>query len=207
MSHLGERLTALVDGELGHDERDRALAHLATCPQCRSEAEELRRLKGRLRSLRSAAPTSEFLLGLNRLADADPVDLGERDRPGDPAAAAGPRGPFGPGPIASPGRPGLVGPPAPGRARAGGRRRLAAGGPRGRAAAGPKAFRGRYLVAGAATLAVLGVGAVSFTAGAEPDRLPQVSPALERFAVEHALTANEIPVTDTTAVLEGPVGP
>lgn len=45
MSHLGERLTALVDGELGHDERDRALAHLAACDLCRAEADALRALK------------------------------------------------------------------------------------------------------------------------------------------------------------------
>ncbi|HEV7932979.1 MAG TPA: zf-HC2 domain-containing protein [Actinomadura sp.] len=226
MSHLGKRLTALVDGELGHEERDRALAHLATCPQCRSEAEELRRLKSRLRSLRSAAPTGEFLLRLNGLADTGPADLGERshlsepsrtsdlgrpgglDEPGAPAAADGPGGSFDLMAAVPPARSGLAGPPASGPTRTWGRGRTAAGGrPRGRAAAGPKAFRGRYLVAGAATLAVLGVGAVSFTAGAEPGRLPQVSPALERFAVEHALTANEIPVTGTTAVVERPVRP
>jgi anti-sigma factor RsiW len=232
VSHLGKRLTALVDGELGHEERDRALAHLATCSQCRSEAEELRRLKSRLRSLRSAAPTGEFLLRLNGLADGGPVDLGDLgdlgershrsepsrtsdlgrpgglDEAGAPAAADGPSGSFDLMAAAPPARSGLAGPPAPGPTRTRGRGRTGAGGrPRGRAAAGPKAFRGRYLLAGAATLAVLGVGAVSFTAGAEPDRLPQVSPALERFAVEHALTANEIPVTETTAVVERPVGP
>lgn len=43
--HLGERLTALVDGELDHDSRERVLAHIATCAECRTEAEEQRRLK------------------------------------------------------------------------------------------------------------------------------------------------------------------
>ena len=30
-AHLGELAAALVDGELGHEARDRALAHLAGC--------------------------------------------------------------------------------------------------------------------------------------------------------------------------------
>ncbi|MET7613373.1 zf-HC2 domain-containing protein, partial [Streptomyces seoulensis] len=34
--HLGDRLSALVDGELGHESRDRVLAHLATCCRCRA---------------------------------------------------------------------------------------------------------------------------------------------------------------------------
>lgn len=43
--HLGDRLAALVDGELKHDVRDRVLAHLATCPKCKAEADAQRRLK------------------------------------------------------------------------------------------------------------------------------------------------------------------
>jgi len=43
--HLGDRLSALVDGELGHEARERVLAHLATCAKCKSEADEQRRLK------------------------------------------------------------------------------------------------------------------------------------------------------------------
>ena len=51
MSHLGSRLSALVDGELSGAERDRAYAHLAGCEQCRVEAAQLRALKQKLRSL------------------------------------------------------------------------------------------------------------------------------------------------------------
>ncbi|MDT0342521.1 anti-sigma factor family protein [Streptomyces litchfieldiae] len=43
--HLGESLAALVDGELSHDSRDRVLAHLATCPSCKAEADAQRELK------------------------------------------------------------------------------------------------------------------------------------------------------------------
>jgi anti-sigma factor RsiW len=56
MSHLGDRLSALIDGELDGAERDRAFAHLASCEQCRTEAAELRALKNKLRGLVSGAP-------------------------------------------------------------------------------------------------------------------------------------------------------
>ena len=49
MTHLGDRLSALVDGELDGAERDKATAHLARCEQCRSEAAALRDLKRQLR--------------------------------------------------------------------------------------------------------------------------------------------------------------
>src|SRR5580704_7592084 len=56
MSHLGDRLSALVDGELDGAELDRAHAHLAGCEQCRAEAAELRALKQKLRELTTGAP-------------------------------------------------------------------------------------------------------------------------------------------------------
>jgi anti-sigma factor RsiW len=56
MSHLGDRLSALVDGELTGAERDRASAHLAGCAQCRAEAAQLRALKQKLRALAEGAP-------------------------------------------------------------------------------------------------------------------------------------------------------
>ncbi|WP_431036590.1 zf-HC2 domain-containing protein [Streptomyces sp. P6-2-1] len=43
--HLGDRLAAFVDGELDHDARERVLSHLATCPRCKADADEQRRLK------------------------------------------------------------------------------------------------------------------------------------------------------------------
>ncbi|WP_405612725.1 anti-sigma factor family protein [Streptomyces sp. NBC_01508] len=52
--HLGDRLAALVDGELGHDARERVLAHLATCAKCKAEADAQRRLKNAF--ARSAPP-------------------------------------------------------------------------------------------------------------------------------------------------------
>src|SRR5215470_19360768 len=56
MSHLGDRLSALVDGELDGAELDRAHAHLAGCQPCRAEAAELRALKQKLRGLVDGVP-------------------------------------------------------------------------------------------------------------------------------------------------------
>ena len=54
MSHLGDRLSALIDGELGHTQRERVLAHLARCEPCRREAAALRALKQRMHALGEA---------------------------------------------------------------------------------------------------------------------------------------------------------
>jgi Putative zinc-finger len=54
MSHLGERLSALIDGELTAAQRDRVLTHLVRCEPCRREAASLRLLKQRMRTLGEA---------------------------------------------------------------------------------------------------------------------------------------------------------
>ena len=53
--HLGERLSALIDGELSDTQRERVLAHLAGCEDCRREAAALRLLKRRMHTLGDAA--------------------------------------------------------------------------------------------------------------------------------------------------------
>ncbi|MFE9258806.1 anti-sigma factor family protein [Streptomyces sp. NPDC006879] len=59
--HLGDRLAALVDGELNHDVRERVLAHLATCVKCKAEADAQRRVKS-LFVESAPPPPSEGLL-------------------------------------------------------------------------------------------------------------------------------------------------
>lgn len=58
--HLGDLAAALVDGELGHDARDRALAHLAHCVACRAEVDDQRRAKALLRGLGDPAVPAEL---------------------------------------------------------------------------------------------------------------------------------------------------
>jgi anti-sigma factor RsiW len=52
--HLGEWLSALIDGELNDAQRERVLAHLARCEDCRQEAGALRMLKRRMHTLGDA---------------------------------------------------------------------------------------------------------------------------------------------------------
>ncbi|CAM5470573.1 Zf-HC2 domain-containing protein OS=Streptomyces alboniger OX=132473 GN=CP975_23340 PE=4 SV=1 [Streptomyces alboniger] len=65
--HLGDRLAALVDGELGHDARERVLAHLATCPMCKTEADAQRRLKNVFAQVAPPPPSESFLARLQGL--------------------------------------------------------------------------------------------------------------------------------------------
>ena len=62
--HLGARLGALVDGELAHDDRDRALAHLAGCAQCRTLVEAERALKGTLSAMPMPEPSARLMASL-----------------------------------------------------------------------------------------------------------------------------------------------
>lgn len=197
MKHLGERLTAFVDGELSHGDRDRVLAHLAMCANCRAEADSLRGLKRRLNGLADGVPASELLRRLRALGEpGDPMPPRARPLPGTVrASSAAAIQPLTPSPARSATRPmsRLTGPlgrrPAdtrPADNRPGAR---AEGLP-------PRRRRRRYVVAGAVSLAVLGIGTASFAAGADSAPLPRVTPAIERFAVEHALISGDVPLTD-----------
>src|SRR6266581_312604 len=169
MSHLGDRLSALVDGELGGAERDRAHAHLAACEQCRAEAAELRALKQKLRGLMDRAPAEAAIT--SRLI-----------------AMTGPGGPMPPRrrllrvvPGRRPGNP----PPGPVASRPGSPLRSSTAWP------GPR--RRRYLV--------VGLGTAAFTAGGGGDAAPgpRITPPVEMYSVEHAITTGEVPFPAPTA--------
>lgn len=55
MTHLGQRLSALIDGELDASERERVLIHMARCGSCRDEVAALRMIKRRMSALGEAA--------------------------------------------------------------------------------------------------------------------------------------------------------
>jgi anti-sigma factor RsiW len=195
MSHLGDRLSALVDGELSGAELDRAHAHLAGCEPCRTEAAGLRQLKQKLRELMTHEPV-----------DGAPAEAAMTSRlvamtgPGGPVPArSGPartgpprhrrlrvvpsrRPPAGPG-LSRPGDPGEPG--SPGDL---GTRRTWLG-----------ARRRRYLVLGTVTL-VVSLGTVAFTAGGGGDTAPgpRITPPMEMYSVEHAITTGEVPFPGPT---------
>jgi anti-sigma factor RsiW len=163
MSHLGDRLSALIDGELDGAERDRASAHLASCEQCRTEAAELRALKRKLSTLLSGAPAEAAMT--RRLI-----------------AMTGPGGPLPP-------RRRLprlaTGPGAADRRKT--RRETRRPGSRG-------PVRRRYLVIGAVSL-VVGLSTAAFTAGGGGQAAPgpRITPPVEMYSVEHAITTGEVP--------------
>jgi anti-sigma factor RsiW len=162
MSHLGDMLSALVDGELDGAELDRAHAHLAGCEQCRAEAAELRELKQQLRALMTGAPAEAAMT--RRLI-----------------AMTGPGGPQ---------------PPRRRLLRVVPGRRPAAGPPRSRPGTlrTRSARRRRYLVLGTVSL-VVGLGTAAFTVGGGGDAAPgpKITPPVEMYSVEHAITTGEVP--------------
>ncbi|MFJ8432255.1 zf-HC2 domain-containing protein [Kitasatospora sp. NPDC094019] len=84
--HLGERLSAFVDGELGHDSRDRVQAHLATCPQCLAEADEGRAVKHLLTRTGTPGPSSGLmarLMAVGALPEDEPQPRADRPRRDD----------------------------------------------------------------------------------------------------------------------------
>ncbi len=80
MSHLGAKVAALADGELSHDARDRALAHVAGCGTCRAELDAERRL----RRVLGTTPDPALPPGLMRSL----LAIGDTSSSGAPSGAA-----------------------------------------------------------------------------------------------------------------------
>ncbi|WP_326598841.1 anti-sigma factor family protein [Streptomyces sp. NBC_01803] len=88
--HLGESLAALVDGELSHDSRDRVLAHLATCPSCKAEADAQRELKSVFAASSLPTPSDGLLARLQGLPSA--ADDASSAEPPEPTGRTSPAG-------------------------------------------------------------------------------------------------------------------
>ena len=198
MSHLGDQLSAFVDGELNGGERDRASAHLARCEQCRAEAAALRDLKRQLRSLAADAPplaaaqadVMRRLMAMTGLGtEPAPRRLRVLSRPASRArGSAGLRKLGVPKPApAQQSRPRPPGPSGPGRLRVSGR-------------------PGRYLVLGTVSI-VVGLGTAAFTAGGgDPAPGPKITPQMEMYSEEHAITTGEVPFAGVPGSLGGAPG-
>ncbi|GAA1986063.1 anti-sigma factor family protein [Catenulispora subtropica] len=87
--HLGDRLTALIDGELDHGTRDRMLGHLAQCDDCRREADAERRVKARLGALDGPQVPVELMLGLLSMDTNRGASAGAGAAPGSGQAGQG----------------------------------------------------------------------------------------------------------------------
>ena len=170
--HLGQRLSAFIDGELGHSERDRVLSHLTHCAECRVAVEEERALKTRL-------------LGLSQ--PHLPESLIERLR-GLPAPGTGGR--VGQQPalsqrLASPTRR----PAATAQVRRPGR------GPR---PVGRSRLRRAAVSTGAIVAAAL---STAFAVGGGDTSGNPVRPQVDRFTVEHASVSGTVPLVDPASLV------
>jgi len=74
LTHLGQRLSALIDGELDGSERERVLLHMARCGSCRDEVAALRMLKRRMNDLGEAAAGAGLTGRLMRLRESGLAD-------------------------------------------------------------------------------------------------------------------------------------
>ena len=61
MTHLGDRVTTLVDGQLSVEATERAHVHLAGCRDCREVAEAERLIKGKLATLSDPEPGIDLM--------------------------------------------------------------------------------------------------------------------------------------------------
>jgi anti-sigma factor RsiW len=178
MSHLDDKLAAYVDGELGHEARERVLAHLAECAECREEAEEQRRIKQLLGRVQQPGPSGDLMARLLALGDPD------QDQP--PPPAAGERFTF----------------PTAGRPAGATRSRARATGPRaGRPGNMPERVRPpvnrrRLTFAAAGAFSMMAVALSSaFVPGGTSDGNEgrPAAPAVERYLTEQAATTTPLP--------------
>lgn len=61
MTHPLDKLSAVVDGALDHDSRDKVLSHLVGCDSCRSEVDAQRRLKARMAAQDAPEPSLDLM--------------------------------------------------------------------------------------------------------------------------------------------------
>jgi Putative zinc-finger len=176
VTHLGQRLSALVDGELASSERERVFVHMATCGSCRDEVAALRMLKLRLNGvgeIAAGAGLTGRLMGLIGLDDsrlAADMPSGQTVWPppgGWPVHRAAQGGAFGGGEVDS-----TTEFPQP-ESGHGSREDLRAG---------------RLFLAGSVVVFLAGLGTAALIAGGEPQTqapAPPVTPSIDVLVVPH----------------------
>ena len=190
MSHLGDLLSALVDGEVSGADRDRVSAHLARCAECRGEAAALRELKRELRAL-ATEPLDQ--------ADADTAMTQRLLAISAQAGAAGPT-------VPAQQRKHRIGPARIDRGSRGPDGRRGPDGQRGPAGPGrttpPRLSKRnrRFLVVGAMSIMVT-LGTAAFSVGGSTDTAPgpRITPQYELYSEEHAITTGEVPFSGSSA--------
>ena len=179
MTHLGERITPLVDGQLAGDVAERASIHLAGCNSCREAVEAERLMKSRLATLGAPQPAEDLVRRLLDLAGPEgPLPPRVGHVPGTPRSR-----PIGPGRSQ---RPVLATP-------GGSRRPGDTTSSRSATAVRPSRMSRARLTAamvGAMCLVGAGVAGGVVTAGGGQ---PTVVPPVDTLVVEHAATTDTLP--------------
>jgi anti-sigma factor RsiW len=196
VTHLGQRLSALIDGELEGGERERVLLHMTRCDSCREEVAALRTLKRRMSALGDAAAGAGLtgrLMGLGarvNMADSEPADDPppawpdrREDVRGRDEASDNP-------PPSWPDRPDAM---------------------RGRGQGSAEQRTGRYFLAGSIAVFLAGLGTAAFIAGGEPQPLaptPPVTPSVDVMVFPHrtsGVTGNSPPIATPSSLHQRPV--
>ena len=166
MTHLGQRLSALIDGELDGGERERVLVHMARCGSCRDEVAALRMLKRRMNALGEAAAGADLtgrLIGLSAQADLEGADRPPGVAPADTVWQERPGG-------------------------------MAAPDPPDRDLPRPEQRAGRYFLTGSLVIFLAGLGTAAVIAGGEPQPqapTPPVTPSVDVLVFPHGTGADQ----------------
>ncbi|TDD13372.1 zf-HC2 domain-containing protein [Kribbella turkmenica] len=178
LQHPLDKLSAVVDGALDHDSRDKVLSHLVGCDSCRAQVDAQRRLKARMAALETPEPSTDLMQRLMGVSSFSPEPREEVRPVLTPAMSLFPqRSAF---PAA---RTGATRPGAPRTTRS--RRRTGVLGAAGSAAA---------------VASLLGT---AFVVG-DPSRQeqpPALQPPVASFSSDHASTTGGAPFADPMAVL------
>jgi anti-sigma factor RsiW len=178
LQHPLDKLSAVVDGALDHDSRDKVLSHLVGCDTCRAEVDAQRRLKARIAALESPEPSTDLMQRLMGASSFSPEPREEIRPVLTPAVTLFPQRSAFPA-----GRTGATRPGAPRTTRS--RRRTGVLGAAGSAAA---------------VASLLGT---AFVVG-DPSRQeqpPTLQPPVASFSSDHANTTSGAPFTDPVALL------
>jgi hypothetical protein len=229
VAHLGDRVAALVDGQLSADAVERAHAHLAGCRPCREVVEAERLMKARLASLPGPEPETDLVERLLALGGPNgplPPRVGHVPGSPRPQAVALPRmsalSRLMP-PASEPGGEYLVDDPAteapvPAALRVPAGTLVGVAGadrpavrPPGRQArrsgsTGPGRPRprrpGRLAVAavfGALSMVGVGVAGLVVSGSGNAPASPALNPPVDTFVIDHARTTSNLPFVDVPA--------
>src|SRR3954463_14044693 len=179
LQHPLDKLSAVVDGELDHDSRDKVLSHLVGCDTCRLEVDAQRRLRARMAALEAPEPSTVLMQRLMGVSSFSTEPREEVLPVLTPAATLFPQRSAFPA-----GRTGGTRPGASRNSRS--RRRTGVLGAAGSAAAG------------ASPLGTSFVGGGPAPSGAPP---PTLQPPVASFSSDHASTSGGAPFADPVALM------